>query len=74
MRASVRQIINPHPDHQRLLFAALQFDISRRNLAFRGKGSFAGVVEMAEYARREINNIGGYYVLFSRTHQRRQHL
>ena len=23
--------------------------------------AFAGVVEMAEYARREINNIGGYY-------------
>ena len=36
-------------------------DISRRNLALRGKESFAKVVEMASYAREEINDIGGYY-------------
>ena len=42
-----------------LLMASL--DISRRNLALRGAESFAKVVDMAEYARREINAIGGYY-------------
>jgi arginine/lysine/ornithine decarboxylase len=36
-------------------------DISRRNLALRGKEEFAKVVRLAEYARQEINAIGGYY-------------
>ena len=36
-------------------------DISRRNLALRGKESFEKVIELSEYARREINAIGGYY-------------
>ena len=35
-------------------------DISRRNLALRGRTVFRRVVEMAEYAREEINAIGGY--------------
>ena len=42
-----------------LLMSSL--DISRRNLAMRGRESFAKVVDMAEYARREINAIGDYY-------------
>ena len=42
-----------------LLMSSL--DISRRNLAMRGAESFAKVEDMAEYARREINEIGGYY-------------
>jgi len=42
-----------------LLMSSL--DISRRNLAQRGAASFAKVAEMAEYARDEINAIGGYY-------------
>lgn len=42
-----------------LLMASL--DISRRNLALRGSESFAKVIEMAEYSRKEINEIGGYY-------------
>jgi arginine/lysine/ornithine decarboxylase len=36
-------------------------DISRRNLALRGKEIFGRVAEMAGYARSEINRIGGYY-------------
>ena len=36
-------------------------DISRRNLAQRGKAVFRKVAEMAEYAREEINAVGGYY-------------
>ncbi len=42
-----------------LLMASL--DISRRNLALRGRQSFQKVTEWAEYAREEINQIDGYY-------------
>lgn len=42
-----------------LLMASL--DISRRNLALRGEETFAKVAKIAEYARGEINGIGGYY-------------
>ncbi|MDP4118720.1 MAG: aminotransferase class I/II-fold pyridoxal phosphate-dependent enzyme [Bacillota bacterium] len=42
-----------------LLISSL--DISRRNLALRGEESFAKVMKMAQYAREEINSIGGYY-------------
>ena len=42
-----------------LLLSSL--DISRRNLALRGEESFAKVAQMSEYARQEINSIGGYY-------------
>lgn len=42
-----------------LLMASL--DISRRNLALRGREAFGRVAEMAEYARGEINAVGGYY-------------
>ena len=46
-----------------LLLSSL--DISRRNLALRGERAFGRVIQMAEYAREEINRIGGYYA-FSR--------
>lgn len=57
----VRQIINltQTTSGSYLLMASL--DISRRNLALRGREVFAKVVEMAEYAREEINAVGGYY-------------
>lgn len=42
-----------------LLMASL--DVSRRNLAMRGERSFEKVAEMAQYAREEINALGGYY-------------
>lgn len=35
-------------------------DISRRNLALRGREVFRQVSEMGEYAREEVNAIGGY--------------
>ena len=41
-----------------LLLSSL--DIARRNLALKGKETFKKVLEMAEYARGEINGIGGY--------------
>lgn len=57
----VRQIINltQTTSGSYLLMASL--DISRRNLAIRGKEEFGNVVRMAQYAREEINSIGGYY-------------
>ena len=57
----VRQIINltQTTSGSYLLMASL--DISRRNLALRGKEEFARVKEIAEYARNEVNAIGGYY-------------
>mgnify|MGYP007025298677 CR=1 FL=1 len=35
--------------------------MARRNLALRGREEFRKVTDLAEYARREINRIGGYY-------------
>lgn len=57
----VRQIINLTQTTSASYLLLSSLDISRRNLALRGKESFAKVVQMAEYARAEINAIGGYY-------------
>ncbi|HCD42773.1 MAG TPA: arginine decarboxylase, partial [Lachnoclostridium sp.] len=57
----VRQIINLTQTTSASYLLLSSLDISRRNLALRGEESFAKVVEMAEYARGEINSIGGYY-------------
>ena len=61
----VRQIINLTQTTSGSYLLLSSLDISRRNLALRCKEAFARVVELAEYARREINAIGGYYA-FSR--------
>lgn len=57
----VRQIINLTQTTSGSYLLLSSLDISRRNLALRGKEAFAGVVRLAEYAREEINAIGGYY-------------
>ncbi len=57
----VRQIINLTQTTSASYLLLSSLDISRRNLALRGKESFAKVTQMAEYARSEINEIGGYY-------------
>jgi arginine decarboxylase len=57
----VRQIINLTQTTSGSYLLLSSLDISRRNLALRGKEAFAGVVKMARYAREEINAIGGYY-------------
>lgn len=61
----IRQIINLTQTTSGSYLLLSSLDISRRNLALRGKEAFAQVVSMAEYAREEINRIGGYYA-FSR--------
>lgn len=57
----VRQIINLTQTTSGSYLLMSSLDISRRNLALRGKEVFNKVIDMADYAREEINAIGGYY-------------
>ena len=57
----VRQIVNLTQTTSASYLLLSSLDISRRNLALRGRDSFEKVIRMAEYARTEINAIGGYY-------------
>ena len=57
----VRQIINLTQTTSASYLLMSSLDISRRNLALHGKESFAKVMEMAQYARDEINELGDYY-------------
>ncbi|MFT8318507.1 MAG: aminotransferase class I/II-fold pyridoxal phosphate-dependent enzyme [Sporolactobacillus sp.] len=57
----VRQIINLTQTTSGSYLLISSLDISRRNLALRGEAIFQKVIEMADYARREINQVGGYY-------------
>ena len=55
----VSQIINLTQTTSASYLLLSSLDISRRNLYMRGEASFGKVQEMAEYAREEINSIGG---------------
>jgi len=57
----VRQIINLTQTTSGSYLLMSSLDISRRNLALRGRKVFHQVADMAEYAREEINAVGGYY-------------
>ncbi len=57
----VRQIINLTQTTSGSYLLMSSLDISRRNLVQRGKQVFSKVIQMADYAREEINAIGGYY-------------
>ncbi len=57
----VRQIINLTQTTSASYLLLSSLDISRRNLALRGREAFAGVCELADYARGEINDLGGWY-------------
>ena len=57
----VEQIINLTQTTSASYLLLSSLDISRRNLALRGNESFEKVKNLAEYARSEINSIGGYY-------------
>ena len=57
----VRQIINLTQTTSGSYLLLSSLDISRRNLVLRGRESFARVAALADYAREEINRIGGYY-------------
>ena len=57
----MRQIINLTQTTSGSYLLMSSLDISRRNLALRGRQVFHQVADMAEYAREEINAVGGYY-------------
>ena len=57
----VRQIINLTQTTSGSYLLMSSLDISRRRLALKGREIFHKVVDMAEYAREEINEVGGYY-------------
>ncbi len=57
----VRKIINLTQTTSGSYLLMSSLDISRRNLVQRGKQVFSKVIQMADYAREEINAIGGYY-------------
>ena len=57
----VRTIINLTQTTSGSYLLLSSLDISRRNLVLRGKEAFERVVALADYARDEINKIGGYY-------------
>lgn len=61
----IRQIINLTQTTSGSYLLISSLDISRRNLALRGTEIFEKVTRLAQYAREEINRIGGYYA-FSR--------
>ena len=57
----MRQVINLTQTTSGSYLLLSSLDISRKRLALSGREIFAKTVELAEYARKEINEIGGYY-------------
>lgn len=57
----IRQIINLTQTTSGSYLLLSSLDISRRNLALRGREAMNAVADLARYARKEINAIGGYY-------------
>lgn len=57
----VRQIVNLTQTTSASYLLMSSLDISRRNLALNGQASFKKVMDMASYAREEINGIGNFY-------------
>ncbi len=57
----VRQVINLTQTTSASYLLMVSLDLARQNLALHGKEFYAKTAEFAEYARREINAIGGYY-------------
>lgn len=57
----VRQIINLTQTTSGSYLLMSSLDISRRKLALQGAAIFRKVMELARYAREEINRIGDYY-------------
>jgi len=57
----MRQVINLTQTTSASYLLLSSLDISRKRLALHGREIFSRTVEMAEYARSEINSIGGYY-------------
>lgn len=61
----VRQVINLTQTTSASYLLLSSLDMSRRNLALSGRDIFEGVLQLTEYARAEINRLGGYYAYSS---------
>jgi lysine decarboxylase len=57
----VRQIINLTQTTSASYLLMVSLDIARRNLALNGRDMFHKTVQFTNYAREEINRLGGYY-------------
>ncbi|MCI8776240.1 MAG: aminotransferase class V-fold PLP-dependent enzyme [Oscillospiraceae bacterium] len=57
----IRQIINLTQTTSGSYLLISSLDIARKNLALNGREIFRKTVQYAEYARGEINKLGGYY-------------
>ena len=58
----VRQVINLTQTTSASYLLMVSLDIARRNLAMNGREMYRKAVEYVDYAREEINRIGGYCV------------
>lgn len=56
-----RQVINLTQTTSGSYLLLSSLDIARKNLSLHGKEMFAQTLELAAYAREEINKLGGYY-------------
>lgn len=57
----IRQVINLTQTTSSSYLLLSSLDIARKNLSINGKSMFDRTIAMAEYARKEINVLGGYY-------------
>ncbi len=57
----VRQVINLTQTTSGSYLLLVSLDIARKNLSLNGRELFKKTVDIAEYARGEINKLGGYY-------------
>ena len=61
----VRQIINLTQTTSASYLFLTSLDLARKNMYLNGKEMVAKTLELAEYARAEINKLGGYYAFSS---------
>lgn len=57
----VRQIINLTQTTSGSYLLMTSLDLARKHMVLHGKEIVAKTLELSEYARNEVNNIGGYY-------------
>ena len=57
----VRQVINLTQTTSASYLLMVSLDLARQNLALHGRDFYAKTAKFADYARKEINAIGGYY-------------
>ena len=57
----VRQVINLTQTTSASYLLMVSLDIARRNLALNGREMYRKAVQYVDYAREEINAVGGYY-------------